>query len=269
MQPCFINRLRIGGGAPVRLMGVINCSPESFYRGSYTPAEKTLQRAIAMHEQGADLIDLGARSTAPGSPPLSVREEAHRIDAALSELDGAGLTISVDTMHAEVLEVCLRHEIHAVNDIAGLGDPGYAQLVADSGLPAFVMASLQRPGDAVGLAATLHALDTVVERCARFGIDDYVLDPAVGKWVQERSVDDDWEICRNFEVFQTFGRPLLAAVSRKSFLGELLEKPSDERLAGTLAVTTMLLEQGAVVVRSHDVGETADLIKVHGRMMRA
>ncbi|MDK2990329.1 MAG: dihydropteroate synthase [Methanoculleus sp.] len=265
-QHCTVNRLRIGGGSPVRLMGVINCSPESFYRGSYTPVGRIYDRALAMLDSGADMIDLGARSTAPGSPAITVAEEAARMDAALSELDGTGITVSVDTRHPEVLEVCLRHDVHAVNDISGLADERYARAVADSGLPVFAMASFREPGDAVGLAATREALEAVVKRCALLGIDEYVLDPAVGRWTLERTSEDDWELCRNFSSFLAFGRPVLAAVSRKTFIGDLLGRGPEDRLAGTLALTAMLVAAGAAVVRSHDVAETADLLRVYETM---
>lgn len=264
----MINRLSIGGDAPVRLMGIINCSPESFYQGSYTPAGKIYDRALALIDAGADLIDIGARSTALCSPPITVAEEKVRMDEALSELDGTGITLSVDTRHAEVLEVCLRHDIHAVNDISGLAGERNAWLIADSNLPAFVMASFREPGDAVGLAATLAALDTVVARCARFGIEEYVLDPAIGRWVGARTSEDDWVLCRNFESFSSFGRPVLAAVSRKTFIGDLLGREPEGRLAGTLAVTAMLVERGAKIVRSHDIRETADLLRVFEEMKR-
>ncbi len=262
----MVNRLRIGGGAPVRLMGVINCSPESFYRGSYIPAKEIYDRALAMTAAGADMIDLGARSTAPGSSPITVAEEAARVDAALSELDGTGITLSVDTRHPEVLDVALRHDVHAVNDISGLAEERYARAVADSGLPVFAMASLREPGDAVGLAATRQALEAVVSRCARLGIEEYILDPAVGRWVPERTSEDDWELCRNFASFLDFGSPVLAAVSRKTFIGDLLGRRPEDRLAGTLALTMMLVDAGASVVRSHDVPETADLLRVHATM---
>ncbi len=251
---CLVNRLRIGGDAPVRLMGVINCSPESFYRGSYIPAGEVYDRALAMTAAGADMIDLGgARSTAPGSSPITVAEEAARVDAALSELDGTGITLSVDTRYPEVLEVCLRHDVHAVNDISGLAEERYARAVADSGLPVFAMASRREPGDAAGVAATQKALEAVVGRCARLGIEEYVLDPAVGRWVPGRTSEDDWELCRNFSSFREFGRPVLAAISRKTFIGDLLGRRPEDRLAGTLALTTMLVDAGAAVVRSHDV----------------
>jgi len=263
---CAVGPLRIGGGAPVRLMGVINSSPESFYQGSYPPPGKIYARALAMREAGADMIDIGARSTAPGSVPISVAEEVQRVDAALSELDGTGVILSVDTRHPEVLDVCLRHDVHAVNDISGLTDERYARAVADSGLSAFVMASCFEPGDAAGLVRTLAALETVVARCARFGIDEYVLDPAIGRWTPERTDEDDWELCRNFEAFLTFGRPVLAAVSRKTFIGDLLGREPEGRLAGTLALTMDLVRQGAAVVRCHDVAETADLLRVYEKM---
>ena len=158
MRTCVVNKLVIGGDAPVRVMGVINCSPESFYANSYFPIDFVHKTAVEMVEQGADLIDIGARSTAPNTQAISGSTEAERIDAALRELDGSGITVSVDTMNPWVLDVCLNHEIHAINDISGLSSQRYAQRLAQSGLPAFLMASNNQPGDAVGLDATLAAL---------------------------------------------------------------------------------------------------------------
>ncbi len=116
-------------------MGVINCSPESFYPNSYFPTNEVHKKAVEMVEQGADIIDLGARSTAPNTQAISGKTEAERIDAALSELDGSDITVSIDTMHPGVLDVCLKHEIHAINDISGFLSPVYAQKVAASGSP--------------------------------------------------------------------------------------------------------------------------------------
>jgi dihydropteroate synthase len=268
MRTCTVNKITIGGDAPVRLMGVINCSPESFYFDSFFPVKSVHARAVEMIEQGADLIDLGARSTAPNTQPISGKEEADRIDAALRELDGSGITVSVDTMHPGVLDVCLKHEIHAVNDISGFLSPVYAGKVASVGLPAFVMASKNQPGDAAGVDATLAALSTVMQRCEAAGIDQYVLDPGVGIWTPLRSVEDDWELCRRFGEFRRFDRPLLAAVSRKTFIGDLLGREPEDRLPGTLAVTMMLLGKGVSVARAHDIPETRDAIRVYERMVQ-
>lgn len=266
MQQCVVNNIVIGGDAPIRLMGVINCSPESFYANSYIPIDFVHKTAVDMIEKGADLIDIGARSTAPNVQPVSGATEASRIDEALRELDGSGITVSVDTMTPGVLEVCLKHDIHAVNDISGLSSPRYAQRLAASGLPAFLMASNHQPGDAVGLDATIAALSGVQERCTASGIKNYVLDPGIGIWTPLRSVEDDWMLCRHFSDFRKFDRPLLAAVSRKTFIGDLLDRMPDHRLAGTLAVTMLLLEKGASVVRTHDVAETRDVIRIYEHM---
>lgn len=249
-------------------MGVINCSPESFYTDSFVPTNEVHKKAVEMIEQGADMIDIGARSTAPNAQAISGSEEGSRMEAALKELDGSGITVSVDTMHPGVLDICLKHEIHAINDIAGLMSPAYAKKVADSGLPAFVMASRVQPGDAVGLEATRVALELVARRCEEAGVKEYVLDPAVGMWIPARSPDDDWDLCRHFDTFQSFDRPLLAAISRKTFIGELLNREPIDRLFGSIGVTMMLLEKGASIVRTHDVKETKDAIRVFERMVK-
>jgi dihydropteroate synthase len=268
MRPCVVNGLTIGGIAPVRIMGVINISPESFYTDSFVPVESVHKRAVEMVNEGASIIDIGARSTAPNVQQISGKAEAERIDAALTEMDGSGITVSVDTMHPGVLEVCLKHDIHMINDIAGLSSPAYAKAAAASGLPLIAMASVSRPGDAAGFDATVQALATVVSRCRENGIDNYILDPAVGMWIPFRSVDDDWDLCRNFEKFSSFDRPLLAAISRKTFLGMLLDRLPEDRLAGSLAVTVWLLQKGASVVRTHDVAATADVVKVYERLVK-
>jgi dihydropteroate synthase len=268
MRDCVVNKLRIGRDSPVRLMGVINCSPESFYANSYIPTDFVYKTAVGMIEQGADFIDIGARSTAPNTQAISGSTEAERIDAALRELDGSGITVSVDTMNPGVLDICLQHEIHAINDISGLSSMAYTKRLAESGLPAFLMASNEQPGDATGLDATLATLARVVQRCENAGIKDYVLDPGIGIWTPFRSVEDNWELCRHFSEFGKFNRPVLAAISRKTFIGDLLNRNPEDRLAGSLAVTFMLLSQGASVVRTHDVAQTLDVIRVFEHLVK-
>lgn len=268
MRTTRIGTIRIGGENPVRLMGVINTSPESFFSGSFVPANGVLAAADQMISAGADLIDIGARSTAPGSREISVSEECDRLKRCLSGLEGLGIPISVDTMHAEALEMALRYDIDAINDIHGLADERYAMIAAESGLPVIAMAAMTAPGDARGADETMRALEIVLDRCAQHGINDLILDPGVGRWVPERTFGDDWDICRRFNEFATFGRPLLGAISRKSFIGDLLNKPADERLPGSLALTALLVDAGADMIRTHDIQETADLIKVCGEMRR-
>jgi dihydropteroate synthase len=258
----LVNGIPIGKGFPVRLMGVINCSPESFYPGSYVVTGAIRARAEEMIAHGADMIDIGARSTAPRSPPLAEEEEIARMELALAELDGSGITVSVDTIRPKVLERCLFHDIHAANDISGLADPRYACLVADAGLPAFLMASEKVPGDSTTFDQSFTAAATVVSRCMEAGISNYVLDPGIGLWIPDRITSLDWELCRNFDRFLCYERPLLGAVSRKTFLAGPHNLPPEERLPASLGLTSLLIAKGADVIRTHDVPETAEVIRV-------
>jgi len=164
-------------------------------------------------------------------------------------------------MYPKVLETCLRHDIHAINDIGGLANPDYAAIAADAGLPVIAMAAHSTPGDPRGTEATLATLYDVVGRADAAGIEGLILDPAIGRWTPERTFEDDWDLCRNFGRFREPGFPVLLAISRKSFIGDLVGKPSEERLAGTLALTARLLPS-ADMVRVHDVAETRDALFV-------
>lgn len=269
MKGCSIRGMRIGDGAPVRVMGVINCSPESFYQGSYTPAGDVFSRACHLVDAGADIIDLGARSTAPGAPHITRKDEIGRMEEALSSLEGSGILVSVDTMDPVVLEACLECDIAAINDISGLLDPVYASVVAESGLPAFLMASMRAVGDACTLEETHQACTMVETRAHAAGIHEYILDPAIGLWQSTRTPDLDLELCRNFSEFSLYQRPLLAAISRKTFLGTLIGKPPEGRLPASLAMTALLVIQGADVVRTHDVSETRDAVIIAEQVLRA
>jgi dihydropteroate synthase len=263
MHRCTIKGTVIGEGCPVALIGVINCSPESFFPGSY-PGRDIRVRAETMIDAGASVIDIGTRSTAPRVPPVSEKIERERMEKALKALDGSGITVSVDTTRPGVLETCLSHDIHAINDIGGLSNPAYAELAAGSGLPAILMASRNSPGDATDGDGTMDALRLVQSRCRDHGIGDYILDPGIGLWTPDRTMSFDWELCRSFEQFLSFDRPLLAAISRKTFLSEVSGRSGPEgRLPATLALTMMLLSKGASAVRTHDVRETADVIGVY------
>lgn len=262
MSNCTVNGIRIGPESPVRLAGVINCSHESFFPGSYVPTGNIRERAFQMIDQGAEIIDIGARSTAPGKPPVSELTEISRMEKALCELDGSGITVSVDTAVPSVLEACLKHDIHLVNDIGGLSNQQFGKILSNSGLPAILMASGSRPGDACGFDETMNALATIIRRCGDLHIHEYILDPAIGLWTPDRTIAMDWELSGRFKEFTSFKRPLLAAVSRKTFLGAYTGQPPEDRLPATLGLTALLVYAGADLVRCHDVKETADVIRV-------
>ncbi|KAF1076664.1 dihydropteroate synthase [Methanogenium sp. MK-MG] len=266
MLTCRIGNITVGKNAPVRLMAVINASPESFFSKSFVPPGSVLSTAQRFADEGADIIDIGARSTAPDSPTIPVHTERERITDVLKHIEGLSIPISLDTMHPEVLNAALRYDIAAINDIHGLADPEYSRIAADSGLPVICMASEAAPGDVRGVRATMSTLSVVVERAEKTGIEELILDPAIGKWIPEREPEDDWELCRHFSEFLELERPLLAAVSRKTFIGDLTGRSPEDRLAGTLAVTCSLMDKGASLIRAHDVRETADIIRVHQKL---
>jgi len=266
MRTTLIRKAGIGGENPVRLMGVINTSPESFFHGSYVPSGNILSNAGRMIDEGALIIDLGARSTAPQSRPITVEEECRRLKSSLAELEGTGIPISVDTMYADALDLALRYDIAAINDIHGLADDLFAERAAESGLPVIAMATIHEPGDPHGADETMTALALVTERAEAYGIRDLILDPGIGRWVPSRTPEDDWDLCRRFSDFLTFERPLLGAISRKSFIGDLLGKPAEERLAGTLGLTALLVMAGAAMIRTHDIAATRDVIRVCEKM---
>lgn len=266
MRTCTVGGVLIGPGAPVRIMGIINGSPESFYSRSYAPVEAVREIAESQVEAGAAILDIGARSTAPGSPQITEADEAARMDALLAELDGAGFVISVDTSRPAVLEACLGHDVDMLNDIGGFVDPVLAKRAGDASLAGCGMASFETPGDACGVEATLQALGLVEGRAAAAGIDRLVLDPGIGLWTAARTVEHDWALCCSFARFATLGRPVLAAVSRKTFLGALTGRTAEGRLAASLIVTASLLAKDAHLIRTHDVAETADLVRVQERL---
>jgi dihydropteroate synthase len=268
MQTCTIGGVVVGGDAPRRIMGVINCSPESFFQSSYVPAGSIRNRAFEIIDEGADMIDIGARSTAPGSPPISVDQERKRVKQALGELQGTGIPVTLDTMYPEILEAALKYDIAALNDISGLANEKLAQCSASAGLPVIAMASFKRPGDSAGFEQTVEALWLILERAEKAGIEEIVLDPGIGRWTPDRSADIDWALCMDFHRFTEIGYPVMAAISRKSFIGEFLGRETEDRLAGSIAATYYLLRQGAAMIRTHDIAATIDLVRVFERLER-
>ncbi|MCQ6962421.1 dihydropteroate synthase [Methanolobus chelungpuianus] len=263
--------LKIGDGHPVRLMGVINLSKESFYKGSVVSTDSVLEVARKMVDDGATIIDIGARSTWPlAKPPVSREEELQRMLPALDMLrDNVDALISVDTIYADVAEGSLKHGADIVNDVSGFtADERMIDIVADHACPAIVMASEKVPGDPIGMDAIMGSLASIIDRARSKGIDTdrLILDPAIGKWVPEKDPIYDFETIDQFGSLKVFGKPLLAAISRKSCIDAVLHKPASERLYGSLAATAIVVHKGAHIIRTHDIRETRDVVEVAAAM---
>ncbi len=218
-----------------------------------------------MVEEGADILDIGARSTAPGVKPISVQEEVGRLLPALkSVLDVVDVPISIDTQYASIAKKSLSMGANVINDISGLkNDQDMVKTASDFDAPVILMATKKVPGDCLTFSETKAALVESICMAENGGITDIVIDPGIGRWVPEKTHECDLALLDNFERFKVLGRPVLVAVSRKSFIGGVLGKPSpSDRLAGTLTCTAIAVYKGAHIVRTHDVKETIDTIKM-------
>jgi len=278
-------------------MGALNVSPESFYAGSvHRFAADLVSTALAMVEAGAALIDVGARSTAPyRATAVGEDEERDRLARAVEALAGkVPVPISADTARARVARAALDAGARVINDVSGLRDPEMPGLARDRGAALILMASPETPGagaharpprlqgvshgpppTGAGPVACVKALLARARQRARAaGIPDehVVLDPGLGFFRDEPVPWDEWdvEVLTGLGSLVALGRPLCVGVSRKSFIGAITgrDRP-EERLAGSLAATTVAVLNGAALIRTHDVAETLDAVRVAERMRRA
>ena len=262
----MIGKVPLGDAYPVRLMGIINLSRESFYKGSVAGPDEVLSQALAMQEQGADVIDLGSVSTAPGSPPVSESEEKARLIPALKEiLENLSLEISIDTQRSSIAAEALTLGATCINDVSGLRDPAMARTAAEHDSSLIIMASDKAAGDLLSLDRIIPLLGEKVRQAVEAGVSPHkiTVDPGVGKWVPEKTTEYDLAILGGYSRLRYLGRPILAALSRKTFIGATLglANPFD-RLSGSLAATAIAVFLGAHIVRTHDVSMSLQTIRM-------
>jgi dihydropteroate synthase len=260
-------------------MGALNVSPESFHGGSvHRDPEALLEAARGMVEAGAHLVDVGARSTAPyRDTDIDEGEEIRRLGRAVAILAGAlGVPVSADTARAGPARAALQAGARVINDVSGAADPELARLVAEGGA-GFIGMAAPAPGDdlAAGPIATVAAcLRRALARARGAGIPDerIVLDPGIGFFRAGPIAWDEWDVAvlAGLPRLRELGRPLCVAVSRKSFIGAITDRTSPEdRLAGSLAATALAVAHGAALIRTHDVRETLDAVRVAARVRAA
>jgi dihydropteroate synthase len=265
--------LEVGEGLPVRIMGAMNASPESFYIGSLvrSPAE-AVATASRMLEEGADLIDVGGMSTAPyvESRAVPPEVEASRVVPLVSALKRElGAVVSVDTVRASVAEAALAAGADAVNDVSGCkADPLMARTIASHGASAVV--GIREEETATSGSPVLSARSGLAESlriCGSAGVDAglIVLDPGIGFF---RGTGVEWyerdsEVLGGIRRLLPLLRPILVGVSRKSFIGRILgiRDPRD-RLTGTVAAEAIAVFAGAHAIRAHDVQEAAQAARL-------
>jgi dihydropteroate synthase len=271
-----LGSLVVGDACPVAIIGVLNVSPESFYGGSiHTEPDDLVRAADAMVAAGAGILDVGGMSTAPYLPTrISEAEESDRLARAVGRLATKyEVPISVDTFRSGPARAALDAGAAIVNDVTGLrGDPDMAALVVARGAGLILMAhrapgGLPTAGRRAPIEAVSRALVESLALARGAGIADerIVLDPGIGFIRDGHLPWYEWDaaIIAHLDELRALGRPVCVGVSRKSFIGALAgrDRPA-ERLAGSLAATAVAVRHGAALIRTHDVAESRDAVRV-------
>ena len=250
----------------IRILGILNLTPDSFYAPSRTAPGDVVSVARGMLADGAWGVDLGAVSTRPGSTPVSLEEEWGRLEPSLVALRDLGCVLSVDTFRSEIVSrVYDTVGQFIVNDItAGAYDPQMLPLVGKLGLPFIAMhmhgspfAPSETPGDIV--EDVLAYFQEFSLRASYAGISQWYLDPGFGF---SKTLDQNWELLHRLSDLQCFGKPVLVGISRKSMLWKRFGITPEEALPATSAAHMIALQQGASVLRVHDVAEASRTVAI-------
>jgi len=251
--------LPIGDDAPPRVMGVLNVSRESPYDPSVFDDPGRAARYVdeELVGEGADIVDIGLESANKRFEVLSAEEELDRLDTAVQTIESVSgdAVFSIETRYHEVAEEALSRGFDMVNDICGFADPEMPRVCEDYDVAVVKMASppdLERPG-------AVESVDDIYDALLRGGLTDRtIVDPAFGGWSEDKTLADDRETLHRLREFRAIGQPILVSINRKNFLRELADRPTEEALPVSLAATSMAVERGAHVIRTHDVAETRD-----------
>jgi dihydropteroate synthase len=247
-------------------MGVLNITPDSFSDGGrFLAAENALAQAKRLIAEGADIIDIGAESTRPygGAEPVSADTELRRLQPVFSDIVALGLPVSIDSMKSEVVAWAMDRGATIANDVWGLQrDPAMAGLVAARNAPVIVMHNRDHADPSIDIMDDIATFFTrSLDIAARAGIvrENIVLDPGIGFGkTQEQSITT---LARLREL-NSFGLPLLIGASRKKFIASVSPSEPQQRLGGSIAAHVIAAQQGARIIRTHDVAETVQALRV-------
>jgi dihydropteroate synthase len=247
------------------VMGILNITPDSFSDGGrFFAPDSALAQARRMVAEGADIIDIGAESTRPyGSQPISAEEEIRRLQPILADVVSLGIPVSVDSMKSTVVAWALDHGAAIANDVWGLQrDPNMAGLIAQRRCPVVIMHNRDRADpdiDIVADIAEFFALSIKIATKAGISREHIALDPGIGFGkTQEQSMT----ALARLTQFNTFGLPILIGASRKRFIATVSPSEPDQRLGGSIAAHLIAAKAGARIIRTHDVSETVQALRV-------
>lgn len=253
-----------------KVMGILNVTPDSFSDGgAFDMLENGLTQAALMLTEGADIIDIGGESTRPGAQDVSVQQELDRVIPVIESIyQRFDTIISIDTSKAQVMTEAINAGASLINDVRALQENGALEAALIAKVPVCLMHMLGQPrvmqqdpsyDDVVNDVMTF--LQQRIAVCCKAGIEkeQIIVDPGFGFG---KSLEHNYQLLANLEVFHKLNVPVLAGMSRKSMIGNLLQREIGQRLAGNVAVATIAAQKGAQIIRVHDVKETVDAVKV-------
>ena len=274
-----LGNVRVGKSNPVRIMGILNTSPESFYKKSISTSRQRIADAVhTMEDEGADFVDVGGMSTAPYlSTMVSEKTEASRIIKAVKIIQQASnLPISVDTCRATIAREALALGVEIINDVTGLKYDPMMPKIVEKYCPSLVLCAYSKKtitGNQLLKTKYLLRESLKIAKSAKISRTKIVLDPAIGFFRKKgrnsffTKINSDW-VKRDLLILENLrsiklNSPILVSVSNKSFIGKILKKenPSD-RLAGSLAAEAVCVLNGADIIRTHNVCETREAVTV-------
>ena len=258
------------------VMGIVNVTPDSFFEGSRTPDADSITRRIeSMVEDGVDIIDIGAYSSRPGAVDISPEEELDRLGRGIEIVRhiAPAIPVSIDTFRSSVAREAIGMGADIVNDISGGDlDPDMFETIGSLHVPYIVMHMRGNPstmqsmtdyGDRGVTATVLDDLGDKINRLALAGVCDIIADPGFGF---AKTLEQNYELMNNLEVFDKLECPILVGISRKSMLTRLLDISSSQALAATTALNSFALDRGASILRVHDVKEAVQAVKIYSAL---
>jgi len=250
-------------------MGGVNVTADSFSDGGcYLDPARAIEHGLRLREEGADLVDVGGESTRPGAVPIPLDEELRRVVPVVHALAREGVAVSVDTLKPEVMRACVAAGCALVNDVNAFRAEGAIAAVAGTGVGVCAMhmqgapATMQadpRYDDVLAEVAEFLRERAQALRAAGIASESIVLDPGFGFG---KNLDHNLKLLRGLPALVALGYPVLAGVSRKRMIGELTGRPVAERATGSVAAALLAVQNGASLVRVHDVKQTVDAFKV-------
>jgi len=247
------------------VMGVLNITPDSFSDGGqFLAPERALAQARRMIAEGADIIDIGAESTRPyGAAPISADEELQRLQPILADVVSLGIPVSIDSMKSAVVAWALDAGATIANDVWGLQrDPDMAGLLAARHCPVVIMHNRDRADAGIDIMADIaESFTRSLDLATKAGIsrENIVLDPGIGFG---KTPEQSMMVLARLDQLRSFGLPLLVGASRKRFISSVSPSEPDQRLGGSIAAHLIAAKAGARIIRTHDVSETVQALRV-------